>query len=37
MGDHASINAFYLFDLEKDKDEDSVITNTVQIDFIWTF
>lgn len=38
LGDNASINAFYLFDLEQKKDaDDSLMTNTVQIDFIWTF
>jgi hypothetical protein len=38
LGDNASINAFYLFDYLKEKDvADAGITNTVQIDFIWTF
>jgi hypothetical protein len=47
LGENASINAFYLFDiLQKGqlgydddvyKKPDSVIENTVQIDFIWTF
>jgi hypothetical protein len=44
LGENASINAFYLFDLVQpgkfgyDKDTpDSIIQNTVQIDFIWTF
>jgi hypothetical protein len=44
LGENASINAFYLFDLEQpgklgyDGDTpDSIIKNTVQIDFIWTF
>ena len=38
LGDNASINAFYLFDYLKEKDvDDAGITNTVQIDFIWTF
>jgi hypothetical protein len=45
LGENASINAFYLFDFVQpgkggDSDApklDSVTTNTVQIDFIWTF
>jgi hypothetical protein len=47
LGENASINAFYLFDLIQHgtfgydddvmKKPDSIIQNTVQIDFIWTF
>ncbi|MDR2634090.1 MAG: hypothetical protein LBC51_10805 [Treponema sp.] len=44
LGENASINAFYLFDILQYGDFglggdklDSVMTNTVQIDFIWTF
>jgi hypothetical protein len=38
VGDNASINGFYLFDIvEPDNDSVSVTTHTVQVDFIWTF
>ncbi|MDR1955399.1 MAG: hypothetical protein LBQ30_00925 [Treponema sp.] len=44
LGENASINAFYLFNLEQPgkggydtEADDPTLRNTVQIDFIWTF
>ncbi|MHB9293717.1 hypothetical protein Holit_02847 [Hollandina sp. SP2] len=38
VGENASINAWYKFGLlQKTGADDSVMTNTVQLDFVWTF